>query len=65
VRPFSYRWVFTYKHPNTSTAFRIYRETLSRFSCAATGVEERLRYPIVRSFPYLRAAGRACRSQPP
>ncbi|MEQ0607519.1 hypothetical protein ABLN72_04790, partial [Mycobacterium tuberculosis] len=23
----------TYKHPNTSTVFRIYRETLSRFSC--------------------------------
>ncbi|MEQ0608800.1 hypothetical protein ABLN72_12475, partial [Mycobacterium tuberculosis] len=26
----------TYKHPNTSTVFRIYRETLSRFSCAAS-----------------------------
>ncbi|MEQ0609277.1 hypothetical protein ABLN72_15305, partial [Mycobacterium tuberculosis] len=27
--------VLTYKHPNTS-CFRIYRETLSRFSCAAS-----------------------------
>ncbi|MEQ0607351.1 hypothetical protein ABLN72_03730, partial [Mycobacterium tuberculosis] len=26
----------TYKHPNTFHCFRIYRETLSRFSCAAS-----------------------------
>ncbi|MEQ0607248.1 hypothetical protein ABLN72_03090, partial [Mycobacterium tuberculosis] len=26
----------TYKHPNTSTVFAFYRETLSRFSCAAS-----------------------------
>ncbi|MEQ0608259.1 hypothetical protein ABLN72_09180, partial [Mycobacterium tuberculosis] len=28
--------VLTYKHPNTSTVFAFYHETLSRFSCAAS-----------------------------
>ncbi|MGV9063177.1 hypothetical protein I5860_001670, partial [Clostridioides difficile] len=34
---FSYRiWVFNLQGTNQVTCFRIYRETLSRFSCAAS-----------------------------
>ncbi|MEQ0607872.1 hypothetical protein ABLN72_06875, partial [Mycobacterium tuberculosis] len=45
----------TYKHPNTSTVFRIYRETLSRFSCAASPNTSTVFAFIVKRFRVFRA----------
>ncbi|MEQ0607443.1 hypothetical protein ABLN72_04305 [Mycobacterium tuberculosis] len=52
-------WCLTYKHPNTSTVFHIYRETLSRFFVRRSRLI-RLRKPSTTATEWPRESEPAC-----